>query len=302
MDEKAIDAIVLAGQKSATAQERIHVVVSDGGVGLIYVTDLNGKVRLDTDAMKYVEQRQPFAVRPKESVVFHDAESLCAYVKRFRSERASLWCNVDEPAIVVVLDEHAHDVPAVTHNQAMVAMVGGDNPDEKILAGHRQWRAIHKPEHSYPWKAWSKLFTQSHVQQETLVDQFEENIRDVCKVDDLPSGIELLNLAKSLEIYSKGTFKKEINPQTGERMLVCQEEHQQGSTRIPPEFNLRMPIFEGDAAYDVRVRLTFRLVDGKPRFTLRVPRKGELVTDALRKLGERVAQTLEMQLHMGAPG
>ncbi len=136
--------------------------------------------------------------------------------------------------------------------------------------------------------------------QEVFADWLDERMDDLASSEDGPEPIEMLEMARSLQIYTKGTFIKEINPENGTSMMVCKEEQSAESTKIHRSFFCGLRIFEGGALYSVEMRVKFKLAEGRPKFSYSIHREEELVSDAFMEMRVKIEEETERPVFAGS--
>jgi uncharacterized protein YfdQ (DUF2303 family) len=78
--------------------------------------------------------------------------------------------------------------------------------------------------------------------------------------------IEMLELSRGLELRVNEQVKNVGRLQSGEMQIVYSVEHTQSDgqpIRVPTWFNIKVPVFEGDAPHIIPVRLRYRVKEGK---------------------------------------
>lgn len=115
--------------------------------------------------------------------------------------------------------------------------------------------------------------------------------------------LQILELARDLEIYSKETIKQKGRLSSGETEVRFSTEHTDGSgkpIRIPDFFVINVPIFAGDALTRVLVRLRYRLKDGSVLWSYELYRIEEEMEEQFRAVCDLVMTQTELPLYYGA--
>lgn len=113
--------------------------------------------------------------------------------------------------------------------------------------------------------------------------------------------VEMLKVARELHIRTKGTFQREVNPTTGDFILVNKNETETGSTVIPRAFALAIPVFEGGERYQVEARVRFQLTGSGPMFSFTMHRRAEIERDAFDGVRQIIAVGTERPVLAGTP-
>jgi uncharacterized protein YfdQ (DUF2303 family) len=250
---------------------------------IVAVLPLGYKAELQSAAMRELEERRERPRSRTGRAQLADIDSLIAYVQRYRSEDTVGFADPGAPNIEVIFDAH----PA---------------GEDHRVAGWSRFAAFYGCAKSPDWVAWEQA-TSTHLSQEQLGDFLDGRRDDVVKpegVSDAPGAADVIDLSRKLSIVTKGTFKRDVNPETGEYSLVAQQEHDHAvTTKIPPRFFVAIPVFLGGKRWVMEVRLRLSIVDQKPRFRLERYRPDDVYLQAFSALHERIREEAQIPVFLG---
>lgn len=181
----------------------------------------------------------PHALPPHivQAVTVDDAESLVRYTNRFSDVRSVLIADLDEMAIRSVLDWHRNN----SHEGEMA-------PEP---CRHSATLALRESEE---FRRWNAIQGELHDQM-VFAEFLDENASDI--VDPEPS--VMLEVARDLEATQGVNFKASTRLQTGERNLSYETQtHVKGDLKVPMQFTLAIPLFEGEEPADIVASFRFR--------------------------------------------
>lgn len=236
-----------------------------------------------------------------------DLDSFVAHVARFRSDHSAIFAQRDmkAPGMVAVYDYH----PA------------GPNQFEAAFGEHR---AAYRFPLSEAWQAWAKVEAEGALPQAKFAAWIEDRIMDVLPpptdgraevgalaldlVTTLGGTIAgpstLLEIARGLRVHEQSEVVNALNLSSGETEVVFRTEHRdaQGKPlRVPNLFLVQMPVFDGDAAYRLPVRLQYRRADGRILWSIRRYRPELVFTDAFDRALEKVRTGTGAPVFLGTP-
>ncbi len=200
-----------------------HVVVPPGFV----VQDVSDKTVLP-----------PYITRT--SVVVDNRASLSAYVNRFSAPCSVLLADYDAGAIKAMLDYH------------------GDSGEGELAAGAREHICTLKLRPSEEFTRWSAIEGKTLSQAE-FAQFLEENACDV--IDPEPA--VMIEISRDLEATQGVTFKSSTRLENGDRAFVYENETRvKGDIRVPREFTLDIPLFDGEQPVQLRCAFRYRINGG----------------------------------------
>lgn len=276
----SIDSAITLARESVRIGMRIdelgHPDDAETAIPVFLETNADGatKVEVATEALALLDRRLPGPRRREGSVRLTEVLSLIEYVKRYGDENSVIYADTKALAFSVIFDEHPP-------GPGTGAAVGAGT-------GWRNFRAVYACPRSPEWLTWCQSDGKA-MKQEEFADFLEARLEDMAAAENYPKPIEVLAVARQLNIRTKGEFRREINPTNGDAILVCKSETDTGSTQIPRAFAIVIPVFESGARYQVEARVRFALVGGVPQFSYTLHRRAEIERDAFGEVRERIA-------------
>ena len=273
-------AAIAAGRQLVNFEERIHLV--DGiPVALL---DQSQSICVLESALALAAARAPAPPRRKGTARHQELSSFGDHVKRFASGESVIWADVDAVTLTAVFDYH----PA-----------GEDESD----AAWCQHRAVYVCPKSEAWQRWRK---QSDVwmKQEDFAAFLEDNLEDLTsgkEAESSPAPIAVLEMARGLQLNTKGRFSRKMDPRSGDYSIICQQETESCSTEIPRAFLVALPVFVGGELYRIEARVRCRIQDGGPQLSYVLHRAVEVEHDAFGDVRSKAAEGTGLPVFAGTP-
>lgn len=278
--QSGIQDAVDAGKDIVEVSGRIAWFGDDDGpqVPVAYV---DGKTVLHTDVLKAIEERREHPTHRRGTRTLTEVASFVEAVNRWGSDSSVIYADAERFQLVAVLDENpagaAHDV----------------HPD------WRQDRIVYACPRSPEWLAWTAI-DGKEMTQAALGDFLESRLEDLISAEGFPKPLEVLTVARKLTVRTRGEFTREIDPTTGNHVLVSKSDNTSDSTPIPRAFRLAIPVFEGGVRYEIEARVRLR-VDGGAFFTLVLHRRKENERAAFDAVRRGVADETKRLVLAGVP-
>lgn len=280
-------AAIEAGIESVTVSKRTQWIIDprDRNIGVPLTIDHEGAVTVMTDVLAELDNR--WRDRPRAgTTTLTEVDSFIAHLRRWGSERTVVYAGTAAMAFEAVLDDH---------------------PPDELTTAARQHRASYTCPRSAEWLAWTQLDGKP-MGQVAFADFIESRLEDLVDgakltppVEGFPRPLDVLQVGRALNILTKGTFQREINPTNGDSIFVCKTETDAKSTQIPRAFLLAIPVFEGGTRYQVEARVRFALVEGRPQFSFSLHRRAEVERDAFDEVRTKVAKETGRLVLAGTP-
>ncbi|MEA3246273.1 MAG: DUF2303 family protein [Gemmatimonadota bacterium] len=238
-------------------------------------------------------------VRRKGEAKIRDRASFIAHVDAFKDDHSAIFAVPDRenPRLLAVYDYNEKGGIAVA----------------KPRFG--QHRALYRCALSEQWKAWQEVNGEDLSQPE-FAAFLEDHIEDVCLVDgphiaELAQLLEakvggpstMLKLSRGLQVTATTTVHNAVTLATGEVQVVFTEQHKDGNGPIttPNLFFLNIPVFEGGDAYQVAVRLRYRLNAGRLSWSIVLYRDDKIFDDAFKGVVDKVKESTDVAVYLGEP-
>jgi uncharacterized protein YfdQ (DUF2303 family) len=250
----------------------------DPKIGIPVDVTASGDIQINADALTELDRR--YAARPRTGTTqLTEVDSLIEHIKRWGSDATIVYADNAAMAFVAVLDDH---------------------PADPTTTAARTHRATYACPRSAEWLCWTALDGKPQGQTQ-FADFIEARLEDLVGADGMPKPTDVLTVARQLNILTKGTFQREINPTNGDSIFVCKTETDAKSTQIPRAFMLAIPVFDGGVRYQIEARIRFTLIGGVPQFTYVLHRRGETERDAFGEVRAKVGKETGRLVLAGTP-
>jgi len=249
-----------------------------------------------------LESLAPFREYPeriKQTVIVDSASDFCAYVNRFKNADSTIFINPQigdfgSDLARCVIDYH--NAPRMT-------------PPPESLSGDAQarWnehqcvlRVVPSPEYA--------LLLAFH--KAGVMDQFAfaQKLQDAARFITSHSAAEILEIARTISLTSKGSFKTFEDDFSGsvDFKYDLQVSASAGSTekrlQVPREVTFHCPILLGGALIEIRAELIYRVPPSaaeKVQLGLRLPDKAWMEREAIMAVSDELHTQTELQTLVG---
>lgn len=244
--------------------------------------------------------------RRKGTATLTTLDSFIDHTKRFKDADSIVYAQRDEtkPGLISVLDYHKQ---------------GPDNQDARF-GGHR---GVYRFPLSEQWQAWAEV-DDKPLTQKDFAEFLEERILDILPppIDGRAEGgaltLDLLNtlggeiagpsrlleVARGLKMQEQSEVTNAQNLASGETEIVFRTTHTNESgqpLKVPNLFLVGMPVFDGDAAYKMPIRLRYRRHGPAMTWIIKRYRPELVFFDAFDQAAKRVAAEAELPVLTGTP-
>lgn len=178
--------------------------------------------------------------RIKQAVTLDTRAALCAYVNRFSDGRSVIVADIDAGKIHGLLDYH------------------GDSLDGGLSAQAVAHRATLHLRDSEEFKRWNAI--QGTLQEQAEFAAFlEENAEDIAD----PDPTVMIEISRDLEATQDVTFKASNRLENGDRAFIYETETKtKGDIRVPREFKLSIPLYQGEEPVTLRCAFRWKVSGG----------------------------------------
>lgn len=302
MSQTTSDAQAIIGAVRDLHEPKVVLINPENNLGVLATP---GGVKV-TSLKPFLDEYLDAPERRAGTATLGDLPSFIEHAKRFADPDSAVFANRSEasPFLLSVLDYH----PA-----------GPDN----AAARFGKHRGLYKFPTSEAWEAWRKIDGQM-LKQADFAAFVEERIMDVQappaggKADmgalaldlvatlggEMAGPAKLLEVARGLRMTETAEVANAQNLASGEVEVVYRTTHtnaQGQPLKVPSLFLVAVPVFDGDAAYRMPVRLQYRRAEGRILWTLRRYRPDLVFFDAFDRATDRVRQETGLPLFIGAP-
>lgn len=271
---EAVSGLVLASQAKPV------VIEAPEGRTFVAVPKGNGQFALEqiTSANK-ADVLMPKVV--SQHVKMQTAESLSAYINRFKNSDTMLFADIGSDTIVAVVDYHA-----VADAQAVSPKLGT----------HRATLTLPK---SLEWQTWTRASgsLMTHVAFATFL---EENAIDIKN----PPGADLLELCRDLQVAQNVNFGSSVR--MGDLTQINYQKDQdalsKGSIALPQSIMLSIPVYFGEMPVPVIAFLRRQIDDGKLKLGVSLSRADNVRQEEFHRIVDTVtADVAQLTTVYGTP-
>lgn len=231
-----------------------------------------------------------------------DQQSFIAWTNRFKAMNSAIFVNnrQDAPSLTSIIDYHPE---------------GPENENAR-------W-SQHRGHYAFPlskqWKTWTAV-SGKYIGQRAFAEFLEDNCLDVLPPpgDDEANGkfktlaqalggswggpADLMGAARDFKVNEGVEVVNAQNSTTGELTVhfkVTQTGEKGGSVSLPNLYLLGIPVFEGEVAFRIPVRLRWRRQEGAMVFALIMHRPDIYFDDALNESVKAVAEGTGLPIFVG---
>lgn len=210
----------------------------DGGTHPFVVIPNDSKV-VTLEHLKF-NKHQGSPERIDQKISVNDVESFVAYWTSFADVGSRVFGCRATGVFQAIFDYHVKESPRWLEHQCSLALAKSDE-----------------------WKIWTAS-SGKDMNQTQMSEFIEDNSVDIV----VPSGAEMLEIASTLQATNTASFESAVKLQTGQTQFKYVEniDGKAGATRetkIPAEFLIRVPVYEGQESVDVIARFRYRIPQGK---------------------------------------
>ena len=216
------------------------------------------------DLKPYLDRFRPLPERKKGRALLTTLDTFIAHTNRFKDAESAVFLDDEEdipgPRFISVLDYHEK--------------AGG-------RARHGEHRGVYQFPLSAEWRAWTTGASKEMAQGD-FAAFLEDRIPDILALESIgqktrafaeAAGIQfapparLLELSRGLSIKVDTQVAQHVNLSTGESQIQFKETHatndEPSSVKVPSGFCIQIPVVRGGPAYQIAVRLRYRVSGGR---------------------------------------
>ena len=268
------------GRRLAVAQQAPQKAsgVLDAAPYLV-LRDANGDENIE-----YLNGRLEDPWRKTGTVRLLDTDSFIAYYN-IHSNKAPVYATLRPAQFIAVLNDHTEEA-----------------------AGWRDHRANFLLGFSAEWNVWAKHngMGAAFGSNDAFAMFLEENAPDIIK----PESALMLSIALNFRVNESVAFANIVRLQDGNTELVynalvdaSSKNANGGKIKIPEQFTIEVPVFDGPKAlkYKVDARFRFRLRDGKLAIWYELIRPHKVVEQAFQDIWTQIEAETEASILLGTP-
>jgi uncharacterized protein YfdQ (DUF2303 family) len=267
-----------AGNENAVvaelAREAAAPVPIDAGHCAAHLIPAGAELRIiETEAFRDVPDRPRGTVKPGT------VEALLAYCKGHDTQTTEIWVNTER----------------------IVAVLNGAGGDAEHI-GWRDHRAELNLQHSPEWRHWISRDGRM-VSQAEFSEHIEEGLIDIVE----PDSATMLEIAQHFQVTRNAAFRSSQHLQSGRLGFLYDESDtatkggQSGQFEIPNEFQIGIPVYEGEECYRITARFRYRVNDGNLTLGYKLDRPDVVKRDAAEQIAERIRGAEFTRVYHGEP-
>jgi uncharacterized protein YfdQ (DUF2303 family) len=211
----------------------------------------------------------------RQSVTMQTAQSLGAYLDKFKSPASALFANIAQNQIVGALDYHSAQQAALVSHKATLALP-----------------------FSAEWNLWTGIDGKLMSQLE-FARFLDENSEDISS----PRGADLVEIVKDMIATETANTTANVKLESDNvnfTFTAATEARSKGGTLdIPKEFELRIPVYFGEHPVPMKARLRYA-TDGGVKFGVMLMRKEQVRQDEFMRVVEQVSKAADLPVFYGA--
>lgn len=236
------------------------------------------------EKVEWLDMRLSDPARKSGTVKLKDADSFIAYYG-IHGNGMPVYATLTPARFLAVLNEHG-----------------------KTAAGWRDHRADFQVAHSREWETWSKHNGAGPAfnSNESFALFLEDNAPDIVKPDPTTMLAIALNFRIKADVgFSVAQRLEDGNIDLAYSNLVTAGATTQagGKVKIPEQFTINVPVFDGIAAtkYKVDARFRYRLREGKLTLWYELVRPHKVVEAAFKDVWDQIAKATKAPILHGTP-
>lgn len=250
---------------------------------------------------KFLEHLKKAPDRREGTAKLAELDSLIEHANRFKDSDSALWAEPSEsaPKLTAVLDYHRH---------------GADGAPR--FGRHR---GVYAFPLSDEWHAWVEKNAQQ-MQQSAFAEFLEDRIQDIADpegafanakafaeqlgISGFASPSRLLALSRGLSVHVDDRVTNKVDLSSGEATIHFETSHtddEGAPLNVPRAFLIRLPVFRAGAAYQLAVRLRYRVSGGRVMWSYEIHGVKRALDDAFREACERAKEGTGLPLFFGQP-
>lgn len=219
----------------------------------------------------------PAPTRIRQGITILDADTFIAYVNRFASPAAAVFCDGPEGrTFTAVFDYHQPDAPA-----------------------WGQHKGVYCCPISVEWGRW-KSSDRKKMDQATFAEFFEDNVKDITVPDGMtsaPSAADMLEISRTLEAKKNISFRQGTRLDNGQVQLTYNEQidgqaGESGQLRIPEQFFIAVKPFLGGDAFCVPARFRYRIVENRLVMWFELVRPDKVLEEAYSTVRTKIQESI----------
>lgn len=209
-----------------------------------------------------LEQYLPIPSRVKRDFTAGSEESFIHYVDRWKGPHSAIFADGKNRKVVAILDEH-------------------------VDAGAPSWcshKATYPCLFSRQWRAWAER-DGKEANQGAFLEFVEDHLDDFKS----PGPMEMLQIIAEFRVVRRQSFGSSQVLSSGEVDFTYSNlNNTEESIKVPEIFEIGIPVFERGPRYKVKVRLRYRITEGKLSLWYQIIDPDRYIEDAFEQVCETI--------------
>lgn len=307
-------ALIAAAKEFGRVESAAFDATKDPTIGrLVDIVNLPAGRKLES-IKRFLDEYRTRPERMKGTANITTVASFIDHVNRFKDANSTIFADVESrtaPRLLAVLDYNEQPTHA-------------DTGDELTAGAPRfgEHRAQYKFPVSDQWKAWTAKPIEN-IGQVEFAEFLETRIMDIMDPASLDSenkgtlaafcrqlGIKLaspqalMELSRGLTVHADHKVVQYVNVGTGEAQISFGETHTDATgapVKVSGGFAIAIPVFRDGPAYQIPVRLRYKVAGGQVKWTLQPQRIDEVFDDAVSESVNNVTTKTSLPTIYGTP-
>lgn len=299
MNDKLDTAAIIETAKRSVDPKVINITRPEKGGGAALV--LFAPVGMEpVDVKEFLDEYLEAPERREGTATLEDLDSFIEHVNRFKDDDSAIFARREPPRLLAVIDYHRKGATGAPR-------FGG-----------------HKSAYTFPlsdeWKAWiGSNGAGKAMSQATFAEFIETRIIDVRDPElagdstrarlasinaTAAAPWRLLNLSRGLAIKAGVSVQNAVNLSTGETQIEFVTTHQDVTGKaldVPGAFIIQVPVFQRGDAYEIPVRLRYRLREGVITWFYEMLGHDVVLDDAFKGATDKAKTATNLPLLLGSP-
>lgn len=258
-----------------------------------------GKGRQIVDLRAHFAEARTEPVRRAGTARHHTIGSFIEHVNRFKDADSAVFADVSAtPKVVAVLDYHRAG--------AQGSPRFGRHRSEYAFPLSEQWKAWAAKNGVVMDQAGFAEFLENRVLDVASPEGLGENSRAIAAKlgQSFATPQKLLELSRGLAVREGSIVQNAKNLSTGETQIQFTTQHtdERGEPlKVPGLFLIAIPVFDDGVAYEIAVRLRYRLSGGRISWFYEIHSADVVLRDAIEEACTRVAKESALPVFRGIP-
>lgn len=226
-----------------------------------------------------IENLLPTPTRPRGTVTLRTVDSFIELLNQVKVSNTRLYAADDPkaPHFIAIINDHSRE----------------------LGPGWRDYKLFYACPLSEEWKTWAGMNGKA-MKQVDFAKFIEDNLPDVYQ----PAAAEMLEISRTLEAKKSVDFKSAQRLSDGQQEFTYNEAVEgtagKGKFKVPEEFKIGIPVFNGGTPYLITARLRYRIDNGVLVLWYDLLREHKVMEDAFKTMREKIETDTELKAIIGS--